>query len=450
MHVHKEVTRWLTAGAVVTAAALALAACAGAPANDAGGGIGGVGPSTLTEPTEPITITYAGAAYAADQIQPVIDAFHKAHPNITVEYESVPFDDFNSVLAARLTNASDAIDVFDVDMPRTDAYVARGWLADLTPTFPALAQSVDPGSLEAATVDDKVVTMPYQTSSNILYYNKTLLDAAGIATPTTDPAARLTWETVTEDAAKAQKAGAQYGLVFDQIDRYYQLEPLAISAGGGPGASGDGNLTPEVANAGWLKAFTWYGSLFEDGLSPRGVAVAETPNLFAAGQTAYFVGGPWWGTQFTGETDLDFGVTAFPSFEGGEASTPTGGWSLGLNPNASADKASAAAIFMQFMGLDDGGYAQYLSALAVPPSNLEGSAKFYEAETFKDPRFAGVVDLIKSELANTSTLRLQTVGYVEFEDIMTRAFDDIINGTDATQALSGAEKDLTEAWAKFQ
>lgn len=448
MAVHKGVKHWLVAGALVSTAALTLSACSGGESGT--GTIDGVGPSELVEPTKPITITYAGAAYAEDQIQPVLDAFEAAHPNITVQYEAVPFDDFNSVLAARLTNSSDAIDVFDVDMPRTDAYVARGWLADLTATFPDLADAVDPGSLEAATVDDKVVTMPYQTSSNIMYYNKTLLDAAGIATPSADPADRLTWETVTEDAKKAQAAGAQYGLVFDQIDRYYQLEPLAISAGGGPGAKGEGNLTPDVANDGWVKAFSWYGSLFEDGLSPRGVEVAETPNLFAAGQTAYFVGGPWWGNQFNAEADLDFGVTAFPAFEGGEASTPTGGWSLGLNPKASTEKANAAAIFMKFMGIDDGGYAQYLSALAVPPSNLDGSAKFYDSDTFKDPRFAGVVDLIKYELANTSTLRLQTVGYVEFEDVMTKTFDDIINGTDAADALSSAESDLADAWAKFQ
>ncbi|MHA0110731.1 extracellular solute-binding protein, partial [Klebsiella pneumoniae] len=102
----------------------------------------GVGPTSLTEPTQPITVTYAGAAYDAKQIQPVLDAFHKEHPNITVNYEAVPFDDFNSVLAARLTSSQDAIDVFDVDMPRTAAYAARGWLTDLSGTFPDLASAV--------------------------------------------------------------------------------------------------------------------------------------------------------------------------------------------------------------------------------------------------------------------------------------------------------------------
>ncbi len=448
MAVHKGVKHWLIAGALISTAALTLSACTSGGTGT--GTIDGVGPSELVEPTEPITITYAGAAYAADQIQPVLDAFEAAHPNITVQYESVPFDDFNSVLAARLTNASDAIDVFDVDMPRTDAYAARGWLSDLSATFPELEAAVDPGSFEAATVDGKTVTMPYQTSTNIMYYNKTLLDAAGIAAPSAAPEDRLTWETVVDDAKKAQAAGAQYGLVFDQIDRYYQLQPLAESAGGGPGASGDGNLTPEVNNEGWNKAFSWYGSLFADGLAPRGVAASETPNIFAAGQTAYFVGGPWWGSQFIGEAGLDFGIAPFPAFEGGDAATPTGGWSLGLNPKATTDKANAAAIFMKFMGLDNGGYAQYLTALAVPPANVDGGAKFFDSDVFKDPRFDGVVDLMKYELANTSVLRLQTVGYVEFEDIITKTFDDIINGTDAGEALDGAATDLTEAWAKFQ
>ena len=448
MAIHKGVKRWLAAGAIISTATLALAACStGTPSN---GPINGVGPSTLVEPTKPITITYAGAAYAAKDLQPVLDAFSKAHPNITVKYESVPFNDFNSVLAARLTNASDAIDVFDVDMPRTSAYAARGWLSDLSATFPELKAAVDPGSFAAATVDGKTVTMPYQTSTNIMYYNKTLLAAAGIADPSASPSDRLTWETVTADAKKAQAAGAKYGLVFDQIDRYYQLQPLAESAGGGPGASGDKNLTPEVSNAGWTKAFTWYGSLFADGVSPRGVATSDTSNLFASGQTAFYVGGPWWGGGFVGKPDLQFGVAPFPAFDGGKAATPTGGWSLGLNPKTTADKANAAGIFMKFMGLDNGGYAQYLTALAVPPANLAGGAKFFGADVFKDPRFAGAVDLMKSELANTAALRLQTVGYVEFEDIMTKTFGDIINGTDASKALGGAATDLTAAWKQYK
>jgi ABC-type glycerol-3-phosphate transport system substrate-binding protein len=444
MQVHKGVKRWLTAGAFITATALALVGCAAS-----GGGTSATAlPTKLTEPTKSVTITYAGAAYSAADIKPVIAAFEKEHPKIKVQYEADPFNDFNSILSAQLTAKQKNIDVFDVDMPRTSAYQARGWLTDISSIFPDLKSSVDASSLGAATVGGKLVAMPYQSSTNIMYYNKTLLQAAGVALPSADPSKRLTWEEVEADAKKAQASGAKYGIVFDQIDRYYQLEPLTTSAGGGPGGTGTGNLTPAITNSGWNKALTWYGGLFADGISPRGVAASETPDLFASGQVAFYPGGPWWAPQFEAQKSLDFGVAAFPTFDGGKAATPTGGWSLGLSPTST--KKDAALIFMKFMGIDNGGYSQYLTALSVPPSNLDGSKKFYENAAFTDPRMAGVVDLMKYELAHTAILRLQTVGYVEFESIITKAYDDIINGSDVTSTLAKASSDLKTAWAPYK
>lgn len=446
MHIHKGANRLLLTGAALSAIALALSGCSGGGTNDDSGAK--ALPTKLTEPTKPVTITYAGAAYSAKDIKPVIAAFEKAHPNIKVTYEADPFNDFNSILGTQLTQKQKSIDVFDVDMPRTAAYQARGWLTDISSVFPGIKSQVDAGSFNAATVDGKLYAMPYQTSTNILYYNKKLLKNAGVALPSADPKKRLTWEQVTADAKKAKAAGAKYGIVFDQIDRYYQLEPLSTSAGGGPGGSGKRNLTPDITNDGWVKAMTWYSSLFKEGLSPRGVTAAETPDLFASGQVAFYPGGPWWAPQFEANKNLDFGVAAFPAFKGGKAATPTGGWSLGLSPTSTHK--DAALIFMKFMGLDNGGYSQYLTALSVPPSNNQGTAKFYENAAFKDPRMAGVVDLMKYELANTAILRLQTVGYVEFENTITKAYDDIINGSDVKQTLEKAQSDLKAAWAPYK
>ncbi|MFF2522988.1 ABC transporter substrate-binding protein [Streptomyces liangshanensis] len=402
----------------------------------------------LKDPAKPVTINYAGAAYSADDIKPVLKAFHKEHPNITVNYQAVPFDQFNSVLSTRLSRKDTTLDLYDVDMPRTDAYQARGWLTDLSKAFPDLAGKVDKTSLDAATSDGKLVAMPFQTSSQLLYYNKSLLKKAGIPFPSAKPADRPTWEAVTADAKKAQQAGAKYGLVFDQVNRYYQLQPLAESLGGGSGAGGDKNLTPELETAGWEKSMDWYSSLFKDKISPRGVPVAQTPDLFASGQVAFFPGGPWWGPKFAAESKLDFGVAAYPSFKGGKAVTPTGGWSLGLNP--ASKKAVASEIFMKFMGLDNGGFAQYMPSLAVPPSNTAGTASFYDEKIFKDPRMAGAVELTKYELAHTATLRARTTGYVEFEDTLSKTYDDISNGASVKSALSSATSTINQAWAKYR
>jgi multiple sugar transport system substrate-binding protein len=403
---------------------------------------------TLKDPASPVTITYVGAAYSADDLEPVFAAFEKQHPNIKVKYEATPFDQLNNVLAARLGSKDKGIDVFDVDMPRVAAYNARGWLTDLTPSFGDLKGKIDQASLDTTTIGGKLLAMPFQTSSQLLYYNKGLLKKAGIADPAADPAQRPTWEQIAADAKRAKDAGAKWGLLFDQFDRYYQLQPLPMSLGGSAGGKGEGNLEPDVTGPEWVKAFDWYGKLYADKLSPRGLTVAETPNVFAAGQVAYFVGGPWWAPQFEAKKKLDFGVAAHPVFQGGKPYTSTGGWGLGVNKQS--QNLDAALIFARFMGLDDGGFSQYMSSLAVPPTNVAGTARYFEQDVFKDPRMKGAVDILKYELANTAVVRLKTVGYVEFEDIMGKAFGDIVNGTPAQQALERASGQLDAAWKKYR
>jgi ABC-type glycerol-3-phosphate transport system substrate-binding protein len=425
----------------------ALAACGSGSSSSSSAAPKLTKDTALKDPTSPVTLHYVGAAYPAKALAPVFAAFEKAHPNIKIQYQEVPQDQLNNVLTNRLSGSD--IDVFDVDMPRVAAYNARGWLTDLTPAFGNLAGKIDKASLDASTVDGKLVGMPLQTSEQLLYYNKKYLKKAGIADPSADPAQRLTWEQVAADARKTQSSGgAKYGLLFDQLDTYYQLQPLPMSAGGGAGAKGTGNLTPDITNAGWEKAMSWYGKLFADGVSPRGLKGSDTPAEFASGKVAYYVGGPWWAPQFEGEKNLDFGVAAHPYFQGGKPYTPTGAWALGLNKNSK--NVAAAEIFQRFMGLDNGGFSQYITDLAVPPANIQGTDKYYSGNVFTDPRMTGATDIIKYELANTATVRVKTAGYVEFEGIMTRAFDDIINGTPASKALSKASSDLTAAWAKYQ
>ncbi len=435
--------------ALVGAGALILATgCGGDDSSGTAAPAGLPRAADLKDPAAPVTLNYVGAAYSADDLKPVFAAFEQQHPTIKIKYESVPFDQLNNVLQTRLGSASGGIDVFDADMPRTDAYAARGWLTDITPTFGDLTAQIDKASVEASTVDGKLLAMPLQTSSQLLYVNKTLLRKAGIAAPAADPAQRPTWEQVTADGKKAQAAGAKWGLVFDQLDRYYQLQPLPESLGGGPGGTGDGNLAPAVDNEQWVKAFDWYGSLYAGKVSPRGVPAAETPQEFSSGRAAFFAGGPWWAPGFLEQKGLDFGVAPYPAFAGGKPVTPTGAWSLGLNKNSK--NIEAALVFLKFMGLDGGGFTQHVTNIAIPPANLEGAKKYYAQPTFADPRMAGARDLLAHEITTTATVRLKTVGYIEFEDIMTKTFNDIINGTPAQDALSKAQGDLDRTWAKYR
>ena len=430
------------AGAVGAIAVLLTAACS----SGSGGGDGGDGSWSLPDEDPTATIQVLGHQDAED-LQPVFDAFAEAHPTITVEYEAVPFDQLNSVLDARIGNRDGNPDVFWADQPRIPALAARGYTEDLTEQFSDDLGVFDPAPVESSSFDGKLWALPIANSTQLLYYNKALLDAAGSEYPSAAVEDRMTWEEVTERASAAVDAGAQNGLHFGQVSRYYQLQPLPMSLGGSAGAGGDASLTPDLATEPWVEAMTWYQSLFADGLSPLGVTPEQSDAEFLTGNTAYMVQGPWLLPQLQDAT-FEWGVAAHPAFADGEAVTPTGSWSLAMSPFS--DEQEAAAVFMRWMAVEDGG--GYVNHNASPelPATPEGKTQYFERDVFASESGQDAVAIIDHETATTAVPRLQSVGYVEFEEILGRAFSDIANGTDPQTALESATSELETAWAQYQ
>ncbi|WP_426593549.1 ABC transporter substrate-binding protein [Cellulomonas sp. McL0617] len=392
------------------------------------------------------TIRVAGHVPAGDDgLKPVLAAFAKAHPTITVKYESIPFDSLNAVLDSRIANKDGNPDVYWADMPRLAALTARGYTTDLTDQFSQFENAWDAASSAGTTVANKLVAVPIANSTQLMFYNKDLLDAAGVAYPSDSTDERTTWEAIAADAKAAVGAGATNGLVFGQFDRYYQLQPLPMSLGGSAGATGEGNLTPDVTSDAWVKAFDWYHSIFEDGTSPRGVKSEQSDPDFIAGKTAYMVEGPWFLPQLQSST-VNWGVAPQPYFEGGKAVTPTGSWSLAMNPFSKEKE--AAAIFLKFMSVDDGGWTQYALNPDLP-ANVDGKKLYFERPVFTTPAGTQAAAIIDYESSNTAVNRLATTGYVEFEDIMGRTFADIRNGADAKTSLESASAELERAWAPY-
>jgi multiple sugar transport system substrate-binding protein len=442
-------TRRQLLGGLAALSAAGLLGAAGCSSSDSGGtpSAGSTAWSLpSTDPTATIKVLSILDLKTAN-MQPVIDAFHKAHPTITVDYQSVPFDSLNSTLDARIANKGGDPDIYWADQPRISALAARGEAEDLTAVFSDTKDKFDPTAYDAGVYQDKLWALPIANSTQLLYYNKTLLKKAGIDLPSPSPDQRMTWEQLTTDAKKAKDAGAKYGFLFGQFDRYYQLEPLPVQLGGSVGASGDGNLTPDFTSDAWVKAFTWYRSLFEDGVAPRGVKSEQTDPAFLAGQAGYMVEGPWLLPQLQA-SKVDWGVAAQPVFDGGKPATPTGSWSLAMNPFSK--QKDAAAVFLNWMSVvDGGGYIKYRSDPELAAS-LEGKKIYFQKDVFSSAEGKNAADIINYETSKTAVNRVSTIGYIEFETIMNQAFADIRNGADPKTTLDKASSDLTTAWQKYK
>jgi multiple sugar transport system substrate-binding protein len=375
-------------------------------------------------------------------------AYEKTHPGIKFVYHSFPFDSFDTVISSHMETHDDSYSFYEVDEPRVPQFATKGWLTPITsPSQPELAKLLLGEQLTEVTYNNKVVALPESTSTQFLYYNKDLLAKAHITPPPLNVNARWTWPQLYEAALAVKNATGKAGLLFEQVNRIYQLQPLPQGLGGGPGVSGPQGLTPNVDNAAWIAAMEWYQKCFTSGVTPKSVSAEETEPTFAAGDAAFFWGGPWDYYTFVGQKGLSFGVAPQPHWAGHPAMTPTDSWALGLNPYGPYQP--EALDFIEYLLLSTPGSLIQLHHSSTgggpgnPPANLASLEEYYKLWP------AAIGDLIKYELSNTAIHRARSLGWVQFETAIEDAFASISDGSSVKAALANAQSTLKDSFSQI-
>jgi ABC-type glycerol-3-phosphate transport system substrate-binding protein len=396
--------------------------------------------------SEPITLAFLGPE-APETFQPVIDGFSELYPNITVNYEQVPFDQLATTIEQRVGSGDSSVDIYTVDQPWLAQYAAKGYLEDLSYLAPESEAAMPTAMYEVNFYEEKMYAVSVWNSTQMMFYNKDMLDTAGVEYPSSDPEERWTWEEIDAAGKKVIDSGAaDYGYLLEQVVNYYQLQALVESAGGGSGIVGDDMLSLDLSNTGWTKALTWYQNSFKNGLQPTGVGGFDTGPMFSDEKLAFFVGGPW-DIGIFGGNDVNWGVAPHPFFEGGEVATPTGSWSWGMNP-ASTNK-TAAAAFLKYASINAEGNLKTTDALTVIPANKVAAAKYLPGlET--DPRAEGVANIMLYEVENTARSRPSSVGYVQFDSLFSAAMEDIRNGAEISSRVADLTASIEDAWQLFK
>src|SRR4051812_24108002 len=177
------VSRLMAAGVVALLAT--TAACSGGS-----GGSGSAGSD------EKVTLTYG--LWDKNQVpgmEKIATEFKATHPNVSVSVQVTPFDSYWTKLQAAATGG-EAPDVFWMNGPNFQLYASNGVL------MPDL--KIDSSAYPAALVklyqyNGKQFGVPKDFDTIGLWYNKKILDAAGVKHPTAD----WTWADVRSAAKKA-------------------------------------------------------------------------------------------------------------------------------------------------------------------------------------------------------------------------------------------------------
>ena len=232
-------------------------------------------------------------AYYSAETGPIFEGmakdFEAANPDVDVKIEVVQWDNLQQRLTTDIAGGT-APDI---------AIIGTRWLVDyvqqdiaepldgyITPEFKArfIEKFLEPSVLEG-----KTYGLPVAASARAMYYNKDLLQKAGVAEPP------KTWDELVAAAEKVKALGPDtYGFALQgkeiETDAYWYY--ALWTHGGELLANGKSGIAGEAG----VKAANLYKSMLDEGLTepdPTAYNRQDIERLFKTGKVAMILSGPW-------------------------------------------------------------------------------------------------------------------------------------------------------------
>lgn len=293
------------------------------------------------QPTE-ITYMMWGSPEELAVWQTIVDEFQAAHPDIHVNVDVSDWESYWNKVQTLFAGGTPP-DVFAMDAPLYLDWQSRGVLLNLQPYIdatPGLLDGFYPVTLQAYQRDDGYYGLPRDFQTIVLYYNKDMFDAAGMAYPTDDwtlDDLRQTAKALTLDS-NGDGITDQWGFSTDLWDMELFWSE-AIWGYSGQIISDDHTKT--LINDGPAHdAWTFITSMMVDDKSmPDPDQSAQFGNdPYAAGVSAMTTIGHWVVPQYAG-LDFSWDVAAFPAGPAGRATSVNSAGLVVANASQHPDQA---------------------------------------------------------------------------------------------------------------
>lgn len=286
-------------------------------------------------PDEAITITYANFNASGGNeatLDSMYEAFHEKYPNITVEIETIAYDDYFTTMQTRIAGGT-APDCFEMNIENFGAYASNGLLENVSDVD---TSKINQTALSAFNYDGTQYGLPENFSTVILVYNKDLFDKAGIDYPTND----WTREDVDKAAEAIRALGDDTFGIFQPVT-YNEFYKVAAQYGGSL-ISEDGKSftinSPENVEA----LTSLVSRVLETNVQPTTEQMGGMGDwdLFESGRLGMIPTGTWCFNTFTDACDFSWDICVEP----GQTQKATHFFANALCVNAAAtDEAKAAA-----------------------------------------------------------------------------------------------------------
>jgi multiple sugar transport system substrate-binding protein len=432
--------------AVVACAGLALAACSG-PAASTGGSSSSSGVVNITWQT-----MWSGNTLTL--LSQMVSKFNATHPDIHVTESNIPSATGDAKLLSEIA-AGDPPDVFTEWNPVLGEYAADGSIQSFAPyltgSYAGLESWLYPIALQGGEYNGALYALPMSMNSWALYYNKSMLKAAGISAPPTT-LAQLYADQGKEwkiSSGKLEQIGfyplyESAGSAFEYFGSFFGAVNCFSSAGQYALASCPG----AKSEADFLAQYDTYPFSQVDAMETAyGSVAGGDDDAFVAGKEGFNMDGPWEGAQNIPVTNPsmahNFGVVPFPNSVGGPSTFGQGNFNI--IPKGAAHPKQAFEFIAWLAGYDNEAFNSQMDPKGgwMPASPSVVSQPAYQAWLKANPWLDVFVEQMSSPRSVTPKL---TKTESEFLTAEATAAEDIAEHSMTTQqALSYIDQQANSA-----
>jgi multiple sugar transport system substrate-binding protein len=415
--------------ALGVSAALALAACGGPAASSS---------STSSSGVVNITWQTMWSGNTLTLLSQMVNAFNSTHPGIHVTESNIPSATGDAKLLSEIA-AGDPPDVFTEWNPVLGEYAADGSIQSMTPyltgKYAGLEKWEYPIALQGGLYKGTLYALPMSMNSWALYYNKSIMKAAGISSPPT------TLTQLYADQAKEWKISGNkleqigfypiYNLGFEYFGSFFGAVNCFDSAGqydfsGCQGAQTEANFLAQYDKYPYAQVAAME--------TAYGAVAGGDDDAFVAGKEGFNMDGPWEGAQNIPVTNPamnnNFGVVPFPGSEPGPSTFGQGNYNI--IPKGAAHPSAAFTFIAWLSGFDNVAFNSQIDPKGgwMPVSPSVVTAPAYQAWLKANPWLKVFVQQMSSPYSVTPTL---TKTESEFETAEATATEDIGEKTKTPQ-----------------
>lgn len=358
----------------------------------------------------------------------LIPAFEAENPGIKVNAVSHEWAELHDkVLVSANSNALP--DVARCDIAWLPEFQKMGILVALDeemPNFAEVSGKLLDSAMSTAIINGHYYALALNTNSKIVFYNKAMLEAAGVSIPAT----MEEWIEAVKKLSGENVKGQQVWGWNEPALAGWNICPFIWSFGGALTNEDQTIATGYINGPATVKAVETFAELVKAG-AITGFNAGDIPMTdgFGTGRYAMMLEGPWKSAELAGAyPDVAYGTAPIPAGEGGSISV-LGGEDIAMfnTPNK-----EAAWKFMQFM---TGEYAETEMAKC---GQIPVNRAALESDTVKAADYAPFIEAIQ-----TAKARPTVAAWSEMDNGLQVAMNAVVTGEKTAQE---AMDELAVAW----